>query len=51
MNLALSYFPAWLPKEYLRRNNVSLSSSGGSRSGAIMLEAPGMKLNLTFKTA
>ena len=55
-DLALSYFPAWLPKEYLRSYNVSLSSSGWGRSGSIVLEAPGslsysIRLDQTFKTA
>ena len=42
MNLALSYFSRRLPSKYLRRGNVSLSSSGWNRSGTIALVAPGI---------
>ena len=43
-NLALNYFSEGLPPKYLRRCNVSLSSSGWSRSGSIAPVAPGNAL-------
>ena len=47
-NLALSYFPRGQPPKYLRRNSVSQSSSGWSRSGATALQAPGMLIGIAL---